>query len=98
MRIEIESLQGEDFDIGLTGFDEKELADLFAGESDGDVQDDDFDLNAALEKASFVERGDIWTVGRHQLMCGDATSSQDVAKLMDGKKANRLPALRPMDI
>ncbi|MCD8337619.1 MAG: site-specific DNA-methyltransferase [Lachnospiraceae bacterium] len=88
LRIEIESLQGEDFDIGLTGFDEKELADLFAGESDGDVQDDDFDLNAALEKASFVERGDIWTVGRHRLMCGDATSSEDVATLMDGKKTN----------
>ena len=88
LRIEIESLQGEDFDIGLTGFDEKELADLFSNNSDSEVEDDDFDLSEALEKAAFVEKGDIWTVGQHRLMCGDATSSEDVAKLMDGKKAN----------
>ncbi|MCD7724934.1 MAG: site-specific DNA-methyltransferase [Clostridiales bacterium] len=88
LRIEIESLQGEDFDIGLTGFDEKELADLFSNSSDSEVEDDDFDLSEALEKAAFAEKGDVWIVGRHRLMCGDATSSEDVAKLMDGKKAN----------
>ena len=88
LRIEIESLQGADFDVSLTGFDPDELADLFADDSDSDVKDDDFDLSAALEKAAFVKKGDIWTVGRHRLMCGDATSADDVAALMDGKRAN----------
>ncbi len=88
LRIEIESLQGADFDISLTGFDPDELTDLFAGDSDSDVKDDDFDLSTALEKAAFVKKGDIWTVGRHRLMCGDATSADDVAALMDGKRAN----------
>ena len=88
LRIEIESLQGADFDVSLTGFGEDEIADLFVGDGEKDVKDDDFDLSAALEKAAFVERGDIWTVGRHRLMCGDATSAEDVAALMDGKKAN----------
>ena len=88
LRIEIESLQGADFDVSLTGFGEDEIADLFAGDGEKDVKDDDFDLSAALEKAAFVERGDIWTVGRHRLVCGDATSAEDVAALMDGKKAN----------
>ena len=88
LRIEIESLQGADFDVSFTGFGEDEIANLFAGDSEKDVKDDDFDLSAALEKAAFVERGDIWTVGRHRLMCGDATSAEDVAVLMDGKKAN----------
>ena len=88
LRVEIEALQGMDFDPLLTGFDEKELADLFAAGSDSEVEDDGFDLTAALEKASFVERGDVWTVGRHRLMCGDATSVEDVANLMDGRKAN----------
>ncbi len=87
LRIEIETLQGADFDVSLTGFGEDEIADLFA-EEEQSAKDDDFDLTAALEKASFVERGDIWTVGRHRLMCGDATSAADVAALMDGKKAN----------
>lgn len=88
LRVEIESLQAEDFDIGLTGFDEKEIADLFGSGDETEVKDDDYDLTAALEKAAFVQRGDIWTVGRHRLMCGDATSSEDVSALMGETKAN----------
>ena len=87
LKLEIEALQGEAFDIGLTGFDEKDLADLFKMD-EGDVKDDDYDLTAALEKAAFVEKGDVWVVGRHRLVCGDATNEDDVTKLMDGKKAN----------
>lgn len=86
LRIELEALQDMAFDLSMTGFDDKELADLF--KTNEEVQDDDFDLDAALEKAAFVKKGDIWTVGRHRLMCGDATSAEDVTKLMDGKKAN----------
>ena len=86
LRVELEALQDMAFDLSMTGFDDKELADLFKTEEE--VEDDDFDLDAALEKAAFVKKGDIWTVGRHRLMCGDATSAEDVTKLMDGKKAN----------
>ena len=88
LRVEIEALQADAFDLSLTGFDEKELVGLFGDDSENDVKDDDFDLTAALEKASFVERGDIWMVGKHRLMCGGATCAEDVARLMDGKKAN----------
>ena len=88
LRVEIEALQDADFDIGLTGFDENDLADLFGNDDTSDVKDDEYDLSVALEKAAFVEKGDIWTVGRHRLMCGDATSIEDVDALMDGKKAN----------
>ena len=88
LRVEIEALQEMDFDPMLTGFDEAELAELFGAENQDEVEDDDFDLTAALEKAAFVERGDIWTVGKHRLMCGDATSTEDVEMLMEGKKAN----------
>lgn len=88
LKLEIETLQGMDFDVSFTGFEDQEIADLFGADGKSDVEDDDFDLNAALEKASFVEKGDIWQVGRHRLMCGDATSADDVSALMDGKKAN----------
>ena len=87
LRVEIDALREMDFDPMLAGFDEKELAALYAGDGDG-AADDDFDLSAALEKAAFVQPGDIWTVGRHRLMCGDATKPEDVQKLMDGKRAN----------
>lgn len=88
LRVEIEALQAEAFDVSLTGFDEKEITDLFKDTDGTGAEDDDFDLSEALEKAAFVERGDVWTVGRHRLMCGDATVEEDVLKLMDGKKAN----------
>ena len=58
----IEALQEQAFDLSLTGFDPDELAGYFSDDTEDDTQDDDFDLTAALEKASFVERGDVWTV------------------------------------
>lgn len=88
LAVEIADLQGESFDLSLTGFDEKEIADLFSSGEKSNVHEDNYDLTEALEKAAFVVRGDIWTVGRHRLMCGDATSPEDVSELMDGKKAN----------
>ena len=97
LKIEMEELQNLGYDLGYTGFDEKELADLF-GIDDKDVKDDDFDLTAALEKASFVERGDVWFVGKHKLMCGDATSSEDVSKLMEDKKANLILTDPPYNV
>lgn len=88
LKIEIESLKDEDFDLSFTGFDESELLDLFGDDSKGKVEDDNFDLSSALEKASFVEKGDVWTVGKHRLMCGDATSKEDVQTLMGDTEGN----------
>ena len=88
LSVELSDLKDESFDLSLLGFDEKDLEKLMAGPDDGGAQDDDFDLSAALEKASFVEKGDLWTVGKHRLLCGDATSPEDVERLMGGKTAN----------
>lgn len=98
LRLEIEALEGMDFDVSLTGFNEDEISDLFAGADTSDTQDDDFDLSDVLEKAAFVEKGDVWVVGRHRLMCGDATSEEDVATLMDGKKANLIITDPPYNV
>jgi ParB-like chromosome segregation protein Spo0J len=86
LALEFADLKDLGFDLELTGFDEKEIEKLFA--SDEEVKDDDFDLNAALEEAAFVLPGDIWALGRHRLICGDATDAATVKKLMDGRKAN----------
>ena len=86
LKLELEALEGEAFDLSFTGFDEREISDLF--KTEGDVEDDDYNLTDALEKASFVKRGDRWIVGRHVVYCGDATNEEDVNKLMDNKKAN----------
>ena len=88
LSVEMQELQELGFDLSMTGFDEKELTDLLGVDADGEAKEDDFDLSTALEKAAFVRRGDVWTVGRHKLMCGDATSAKDVSALMGDTKAN----------
>ena len=88
LSVEMQELQELGFDLSMTGFDEKELTDLLDVDTDGEAKEDDFDLSTALEKAAFVRRGDVWTVGRHKLMCGDATSAEDVSALMGDTKAN----------
>lgn len=87
LALEFGELKGLGFDLELTGFGVDEIEKLFAADA-GEVQDDDFDLTAALEEAAFVLPGDVWTLGRHRLICGDATDADTVKKLMDGRKAN----------
>lgn len=87
LRIEIESLQGENFDVSLTGFEDQEIADLFApGEEN--VKDDEFDVDAELEKPTVSKAGDVWLLGKHRLVCGDSTKPETYETLMDGKLAN----------
>ena len=87
LALEFADLKELGFDTELTGFDASEIEKLFASEN-SDIQDDSFDLTAALEEAAFVLPGDVWTLGRHRLICGDATDADTVRKLMDGRKAN----------
>ena len=86
LRVEMEALQGMDFDVSLTGFDEAEIADLLS--ADDETQEDDFDEDAALQAEPFVKAGDLWLLGKHRLLCADSTKPEDVKLLMDGKKAN----------
>lgn len=86
LRVEIEALQAEAFDLSLTGFDEKELSHIF--DTGNDVKDDEFDVSAELQKPTFTKAGDVWTLGRHRLVCGDSTKAETYAILMQDRKAN----------
>lgn len=81
----IAELQAEDFDVSLTGFDEKEITSLMASLDGGDVQEDGFDVDAELEKPVFSKYGDVWTLGEHRLMCGDSTKKEDMERLCSQK-------------
>lgn len=85
LRVELEALEEMGYDLGLTGFDDKELAALFPAE---EAKEDDFDVDAELQKPTFTKTGDVWTLGRHRLVCGDATDPAVYAVLMDSTKAN----------
>ena len=80
LRVEIEALQGMDFNLDLTGFDEAEIANLFAVD-DGEAKEDDFDVDAELEKPCISKAGDIWHLGKHRVICGDSTLQETYQRL-----------------
>lgn len=86
LSIEMEELQNAGFALDLTGFDEKEIADLFA--VDEEVQQDDFDVDAELEKPCLSQYGDIWHIGRHTVICGDSTLPETYTTLLGDTKVN----------
>ena len=96
LKVEIEALQAEDFDLGLTGFDEKELASFF--DADNDVHEDDFDVDAELEKPPVTKTGDVWLLGRHRLVCGDSTKEKTYTTLMKGEQANLVVTDPPYNV
>ena len=90
-------LQLSGYDLGATGFDAAEIDDLFSQVHDKDVRDDDCELDAE-EVTPFVRPGDLWTLGRHRMLCGDATDTGDVARLMDGLHANLVVTDPPYNV
>lgn len=53
-----------------------------------EVEEDNFDVDSAIPEEPKAKLGDIYQLGEHRLMCGDSTKEEDVAKLMDGAKAD----------
>lgn len=84
----ITDLQGEDFDVSLTGFDPEELDDLFKDDMKDGVKDDNFDVDKELKKPTMTKPGDLWQLGEHRLLCGDSTKEESYNLLMAGKQAN----------
>ncbi len=96
LKVEIESLQAENFDVSLTGFDEKELSDLF--DSEKDAKDDNFDVDKELQKPTVTKAGDVWLLGAHKLICGDSTKEETYKMLMGEQKANLVVTDPPYNV
>lgn len=85
LRLELGALQDEDFDVGLTGFSDKEIDALLLGDDDVDEQGLTDDDDAPSPQTEHVSRpGDVWTLGDHRVMCGDSTSIDNVETLCGG--------------
>jgi len=78
-----------DIDMDLTGFTDKQIDNLLSNFNIAEVKEDNFDAAAAVAeiKDPVAKPGDVWQLGQHRLMCGDATVITDVEKLMEGKLA-----------
>lgn len=86
LAVELSELEGADFNLDLLGFDEAELSSIF--DADKDVSDDDFDVEKELEEPCFSKTGDMWTLGKHRIICGDSTDSSTFEKLLGETKVN----------
>ena len=86
LKIELEQLKELDFDLGLIGFSDDELALLMGGETTEGLVDEDQVPELVDDPVTVL--GDVWILGNHRLMCGDSTSIDAVEALMDGSKAD----------
>lgn len=79
LSLELKDLQLNDFDLSLTGFNEEELEKLLVEAVEGQTDPDDV---PEVQETAITVLGDIWTLGKHRLMCGDSTSIDSVSNLM----------------
>jgi DNA modification methylase len=85
LRVELDALQEEGFDLDITGFDADALAELMAG--DEPINDGQTDEDAVPEvgETPVSRPGDVWQLGPHRLLCGDATVATSYEALLDGE-------------
>jgi DNA modification methylase len=86
LRLELADLSELGFDLGLIGFAEGELERLLAGDGRiGLTEDDDA---PALPDQAITQPGDLWALGEHRVLCGDATVLADVERVLGGQLAD----------
>jgi hypothetical protein len=72
LRQELQALDGEEFDLGLLGFNDEELEAFLNGDADGEGLTDENAAPEVPEKPVSV-LGDLWLCGDHKILCGDST-------------------------
>jgi ParB-like chromosome segregation protein Spo0J len=92
LALEIQEIQELDFDLSLTGFDPGEIDDFLA------VDEEKANLTPPLPETSVSQPGDLWLLGNHRLLCGDATSAASVARLLGERKPQMMVTDPPYGI
>lgn len=94
----IKDLQDLDYNVSFAGFDPPEIDQLFNDVHDKDIEEDDFDVDEELKEPAVTQKGDIWVLGRHRLICGDSTDEEVYKILMNGQKANLVVTDPPYNV
>ena len=88
LALELQDLQGMDFDLSLTGFLGNEIDELLAELDATPEGETGADEVPAVQAEAISKAGDVWVIGKHRIMCGDSTDAGSVALLMNGEKAD----------
>lgn len=88
LRVEMEALQLDDFDMSLTGFDADALAELMAGGDGDDSGNTDDDTVPEVQETPISRTGDVWLLGSHRLLCGDSTLAESYVQLLQGEEVD----------
>ena len=80
-------LQSVDFNTDLTGFEAPEIEQLFSKVHNKKIKEDDFDVDAELQKPPVSKLGDLWVLGTHRVLCGGSTLPDTYTTLMEAQIA-----------
>ena len=86
LRLELEELRLDEFDLSLTGFDADELLDLLAPDETTPAGQTDDDAAPPVPDEPISQPGDLWVLGPHRLLCGDATCAADYQRLLGDER------------
>jgi site-specific DNA-methyltransferase (adenine-specific) len=85
LKKELDEIDNEGFDLDLTGFDLEEIGELCGG----GPKEDDFDTEKSLKEPKYkIKRGDLFELGNHRLICGDAKNKEDIERLIEDNEIN----------
>jgi len=88
LRVELEALREDDFHLDLLGFEDAEIEALLEGSDDAITGNTDDDAVPETLETAVTVPGDLWILGDHRLLCGDATVRTDVEKVLAGGLAD----------
>lgn len=86
LRLELEELKLDDFDLALTGFDADELLEIMAGEETTTEGHTDEDAAPEVPVTPVSKSGDVWIMGQHRLLCGDSTDAASYDTLLGNER------------
>jgi len=96
LRIELAALRDEQFDLALTGFSLDELGDLLDG--DNAIDEAEADVLPEAPEAPVSKPGDLWQLGAHRLLCGDAVDPACYEALLQAEQADLVVTDPPYNV
>ena len=98
LRIELQSLQEDGFNLDITGFDADALGEIMAGEETTVDGNTDEDAIPELSETTISRPGDVWILGNHRLVCGDATQTSSYEQLLAGQRVQMIWSDLPYNV